>query len=102
MDILVSFKKPELIQLCKHFHVQRLEIYGSAKRGEFNPITSDIDFLVEFDEIGVSHYADNYFGLLEALESLFSCPVEISVISSIKNPYFLKSIEPDREILYAA
>ena len=102
MDIKISSKKPELIQLCKHFHVQRLEIYGSAVRGEFNPKTSDIDFLVEFDDMGVKNYADNYFGLLEALESLFQCPVEISVISSIKNPYFLKKIEPDRQVLYAA
>ena len=57
---------------------------------------------MEFNDAGLEYYADCYFGLLEALESLFSCPIEVVVISSIKNPYFLESIEMNRELLNAA
>lgn len=102
MNEIIQDKQSQLEQLCKKFHAQRLEVFGSVARDDFNPSSSDIDFLVEFDELGVKNYADCYFGLLEALEALFSHPVELVVISSVRNPYFLESIEKNRTLLYAA
>lgn len=102
MNKLIYDKKPELEVLCAKFNVRRLELFGSAVRGDFDLKSSDIDFLVEFNDAGLAYYADCYFGLLEALGSLFSCPIEIVMMSSIKNPYFLESIEKNRELLYAA
>lgn len=102
MNKIVQEKQLQLEQLCQQYHAQRLEVFGSVVRGDFDPGTSDIDFLVEFDEVGVKNYADCYFGLLDALESLFGLPVELVVISSLKNPYFLQSIEKNRILLYAA
>ncbi len=102
MNKIILEKQPQLIELCKKFHAQRLEVFGSVTRDDFDPATSDLDFLVEFDELGVENYADCYFGLLEALESLFSMPVELVVISSVKNPYFLQNIKKNRALLYAA
>ena len=35
--------------ICKRYHIHRLEVFGSAARGDdFNPASSDADFLVEF------------------------------------------------------
>jgi len=50
---------------------------------------------------GPSH-ADWYFGLLEALEALFECRVDLVVASAITNPYLLEPIERTRTVLYAA
>jgi hypothetical protein len=102
MNKIIQENQSQLVELCKKYHAQRLEVFGSVTRDDFNPATSDLDFLVEFDEVGVENYADCYFGLLEELVSLFSLPVELVVISSVKNPYFLQNIEKNRALLYAA
>lgn len=102
MNKIIQQKQPQLEALCRQYHAQRLEVFGSVTRDDFDPATSDLDFLVEFDEEGLKNYADCYFGLLAALESLFSLPVELVVISSLKNPYFLQNIQKNRTLLYAA
>ena len=45
---------------------------------------------------------NTYFGLLEALQSLFGRPVDLVMTRAIKNPYFLKSVNQTRTVLYAA
>jgi predicted nucleotidyltransferase len=41
-----------LAELCRRYHVRRLEVFGSAARGyDFDPFSSDADFLVEFEAI---------------------------------------------------
>lgn len=99
---LIQDNQHQLEQLCRRFHAQRLEVFGSATRDDFDPAISDIDFLVEFDESGLKNYADNFFGLQESLQALFNRSIELVVISSVNNPYFLQSIEKNRTVLYAA
>ncbi|MCL5996211.1 MAG: nucleotidyltransferase domain-containing protein, partial [Chloroflexi bacterium] len=40
-------------ELCRRYHVKTLEAFGSAVAGGFDPATSDLDFLVQFDPIPV-------------------------------------------------
>lgn len=91
-----------LEQLCRRYHVCRLELFGSAATGQDRPGESDLDFLVEFEPLAAAAYADTYFGLREALEDLFGRPADLVVASAIKNPYFLKSVEQTKTLLYAA
>lgn len=102
MVALIEAKSTELIQLCQRYDVQRLELFGSATRDDFDPQDSDLDFLVVFPDMDPVTYADAYFGLLSALHDLFERPVELVVLSAIKNPYFLQKINQDRMLLYAA
>lgn len=90
-------------ELCVRYRVQRLELFGSAMNDEnFDPEKSDLDFLVEFLPLKQGEYADTYFGLLDALESLFKRHVDLVMVRAIKNPYFLESINKSRKVLYAA
>jgi len=90
-------------EICVCYRVQRLELFGSAVNDEnFEPENSDIDFLVEFLPLKQGEYADTYFGLLEALESIFQRHVDLVMIRAVKNPYFLESINKSRKVLYAA
>lgn len=89
-------------KLCKRFHVQRLDLFGSASRGGFDPDRSDLDFLVDFHPVALDDYSDTYFGLLEALEDLFDRSVDLVVRSAIKNPYFLEAVETTRTPVYEA
>jgi predicted nucleotidyltransferase len=100
---LLEEKLKELNQLCVKYRVSKLEIIGSALTGDkFNPEKSDIDFLVEFQPLKEGEYANTYFGLLEALESLLNKHVDLVMIRAIKNPYFLEAINKSRKVLYAA
>jgi len=91
----------ELEELCRRFGVRRLEIFGSGAVGGSLDEVGDLDFLVEFERPTVPGYADRYFGLLEALETLFGCPVDLVVTSAIRNPYFRAAIERTKALVYA-
>ena len=48
----------EIPDLCRRFGVARLELFGSAASGAFDPQRSDLDFLVEFDADGSGLFED--------------------------------------------
>jgi hypothetical protein len=101
MNPEINQRQPELEVLCRRFRVRRLELFGSAATGRDIPGKSDLDFLVEFEALPRGAYADNYFGLLEALVALFDRPVDLVVATAIRNPYFLQSIAQTKALLYA-
>ena len=101
IEILDNYR-PQIEALCRRHHVCRLELFGSAASGEFDNASSDIDFLVEFEQLKQGEYTDHYFGLYEDLESLLGRKVELVVIRAVKNPHFLEKLEQSRELLYAA
>ena len=102
IDEMLGSRKNELIRICERHFVVRLEIFGSVAKGEADPESSDLDFLVEFKQLPPPETADAYFGLLEDLEGLFERQVDLVMITAAKNPYFLENIRPSRKVLYAA
>ncbi len=102
MHSLIGSKKTELAGLCRRFHVRRLDLFGSASGGDFDPSHSDIDLLVEFEPGDTMPALHQYFGLKDTLEVLLNRPVDLVVASAVKNPYIRRSIEESRETLYAA
>jgi len=99
---LLMTKRIEIEELCRRFRVQRLDLFGSAARGDFDPEKSDLDFLAEFGPMPPGEYAEAFFGLKENLEALLGRPVDLITLSSVRNPYFKSGIETARERLYAA
>ena len=102
MNSLITAHQSELTNLCKNYHVRRLELFGSAAKDVNESTIGDIDFLVDFADLGRISHAETYFGLLESLQKLFNKPVDLVMLSAIKNPYLLQSIEKDRKTIYAA
>lgn len=102
-DLLSSpgLEEGVIAELCQRFHVRRLSIFGSAVTSAFDPETSDVDFLVEFDD-GATDLFGAYFDLKEALETLLGRPVDLVTPKSLENPYFAESVERTRRDLYAA
>ena len=41
-----------LVEFCKRYHIRKLSVFGSAIRNELRP-DSDIDLLVEFDDVHI-------------------------------------------------
>lgn len=89
----------EIESLCKAHKVQTLYAFGSVLNEGFNE-ESDIDFLVNFQEIAVLEYADNYFDLLFALQKIFNRKVDLVTEKSLKNPYFIAEINKTKQLIY--
>jgi predicted nucleotidyltransferase len=102
MQPIVETQLIELRNLCRQFHVRRLDLFGSAVRGAFDPERSDVDFVVEFEQNAPGKALDAYFNLKEALEKLLGRPVDLLMAGAIENPYLRASIERSRETVYAA
>ena len=98
----IESHRSELAEICARFAVRRLELFGSASTGAFDPARSDLDFLVEFDKTRRLGSLEQYFGLKEALEHLFDRPVDIVEAGASTNRYFLESLNKSRRLLYAA
>jgi predicted nucleotidyltransferase len=97
---LIEHHRDEIEILCRKHSVKRLELFGSAARGEAHP--ADIDFFVEFTDYSAPTIADQWFGLQEDLQTLLKTKVDLVSPRTAKNPYFLKSANRDRVTLYAA
>lgn len=102
MTPIVQEHLEELIELCRKYHVAELYLFGSATNGEFKPESSDIDLLVDFQPMGTFEHGRAYFGLIEALESLFQRSVDLVEERAVRNPYFKEELEETRVKLYAA
>jgi predicted nucleotidyltransferase len=99
---IIETHRAELAAISRRFHVRRLDIFGSAATGRFDPGRSDIDFLVLFEPMPPAIYADAYFGLLAALAALFERDVDLLTEPSVVNPYLRAQIEAERQTLFDA
>jgi predicted nucleotidyltransferase len=89
--------------LCREFDVVRLEVFGSAATGDFDPDRSDVDFLVEYaPETNLGPWMKRYFDLEERLAALLGRPVDLVMVGALRNPYFIRSVNKSRRVLYAA
>ena len=102
MHPAISQHRIDIATICQRFHVSRLEVFGSAERADdFNPATSDVDFLIEFAE-GAAPGLQDFFGAKTALENLLGREVDLIELDAVRNPYVLASINRNREAVYAA
>jgi hypothetical protein len=102
MVAIIDSRLNELEKLCRKHHVRRLEVFGSAADGTFDPERSDIDFLVDFFPFKPGTAFDTYFGLLEELESLFGRKIDLVDLESIRNPFVLRRVNESRKLVYDA
>jgi predicted nucleotidyltransferase len=102
MTRVLEGHRPELVELCRKYRVRRLDVFGSAARGDFNEHLSDVDLLVEFDDMPHADRADAYLGFLMAVEALLRRRVDLVELGAVRNPYLRRGIEESRELVYAA
>lgn len=102
MHTAIAQHLPAIASICQRYHIQRLEVFGSAARAsDFNPECSDADFLVEFAS-DASEVLHDYFGAKAALENALGRGVDLVESGAVKNPFVLASINAHKEIVYAA
>lgn len=94
--------RDQIRQLCEAYGVRRLELFGSAVRGNFDLQASDYDFFVEFDDQPAAGSFKRYMGLKFGLEDLLGRPVDLVETGAVTNPYFLRHAAPGRVEVYRA
>ena len=96
---LIDTNMDKLINLCKKHKVDKLFAFGSVLTDKFDN-NSDIDLIVDFKEVDLYEYANNYFSLKSSLEEIFNRDVDLLEEKAIKNPFFKKSIEVKKKLIY--
>lgn len=102
MQPLVDHQRLRIADLCRHYGVRSLDLFGSASTGEFDSLHSDVDLLVDFQDASPAGAADRYFGLKEDLQALFGRSVDLVMRRALRNPYVLRAVNRQRDRLYAA
>ena len=101
MQNVIQQHRDRIAELCRRYGVRRLELFGSAATGAFDPQRSDLDFLVEFDA-NLAKLFDRYFGLRESLEALYGRKVDLVTVGSLQNRYFIDAVNKSRQLVYVA
>jgi predicted nucleotidyltransferase len=100
MSPVINRHKRELAEQCRRFGVRRLEVFGSAVRGDFDSAKSDFDFIVSFADKTPGTYADRYLDFAAAVEQLLGRKIDLLTERCIRNPYFRREVESARQIVY--
>ena len=102
MHEIIEKHRDELIALCREYGVARLEVFGSIMTDEFDPERSDLDFLVTYPpDYDFGPWAGRLQDLEERLSILFQRPVDLVIAKEFRNPYFARSVDETRQLLYA-
>ena len=99
---LIEQHLSQIRALCGKYGVRRLELFGSAARGDFDWQSSDLDFLIQFHDLGWQGSFKRYMGLKLALEDLLERNVDLVEIGAVTNPHFIQVANRYRLPVYAA
>ncbi len=99
---LLRSKRNGIEELCRKYAVKRLRLFGSALREDWDPESSDFDFLAEFGPpVGMNAF-DQFMGFTLDLEALLGHKVDVVDWNAAKNPFFKRHAERSAKDLYAA
>jgi uncharacterized protein len=88
-----------IIHLCEEHKVRELYLFGSVLTERFND-SSDIDILIQFGNVELQDYFDNYMDFKEKLEKVFNRPIDIVENQAIRNPIFRRIVDRDKKLIY--
>jgi len=98
MNLIENHNK-DIQNLCKTHKVKSLYAFGSVLTDKFNS-ESDVDFIVDFQQLDVLDYGDNYYNLKFSLENILKRNVDLLEEKALKNPYFRKTVNQNKKLIY--
>jgi len=96
---LIERNIDRITDLCLKYKVAKLFVFGSVLTNRLKG-NSDVDLVVDFQNIDLYEYADNYFDFKDSLENLFGRNVDLLEDKAIKNPYLRQSIDSSKQLIY--
>ena len=96
---LIDDNREKLFELCDRHKVKELYLFGSILTERFID-SSDIDVLVQFSDIELEEYFDNYMDFKEQLELLFEREIDLVENQAIRNPIFRRVVDREKKLVY--
>jgi len=99
MNNIITQNIAKIKAVCDKQKIKSLFAFGSVCTDKFND-QSDVDLLVTFKQMDFGEYADNYFQTADMFEKIFHRKVDLVTEKSLKNPYFIQSVNQTKTLLY--
>ena len=96
---LIEQNISKISRLCESHKVRYLYAFGSVLTNKFSE-NSDVDLIVDFNDVDLLKYADNYFDFKFSLEDILKRPIDLLEEKAIRNPYFKKSVDNQKKLIY--
>lgn len=101
MHAEIESKKAEITEICRRHGVRRLDLFGSAARAtDFDPASSDADFLVDFQRPLPADMLDCFMGLKFDLADALGRDVDLAGMNVTRNKRMQALIDRSRETVY--
>lgn len=97
MNKNLTVPKDKIRDFCRHHHILRLSVFGSALRDDFTA-DSDVDVLVEFEKGQEPGFA--FFDMEAELSQLLGRKVELHTPNFLSR-YFRDTVLTEAEVQYA-
>ena len=85
--------------MCEKHKVRHLFAFGSVLTSRFSD-RSDVDLVVDFENIPVEDYAKNYLDLKDSLSLVFERDVDLLEEKAIRNPILRRNIDNSKLQIY--
>ncbi len=89
----------QIKQLCVTHRVKALFAFGSVTTDRFSD-NSDVDLVVDFEDLDPIDYTDNYFDLKFRLQDLLKRPIDLLEGKALRNPFLIQKIENTKIPVY--
>lgn len=103
MIVLITDNQAAIAALCREFGIRKLEVFGSAVTGAFDPDHSDVDFIVAYPpNYDFGPWLARFQELEEALADVLGRDVNLVMTSALKNRWFEREAARTRTVIYDA
>lgn len=89
-QLRIELPLEDIARVCQKFGVSELAVFGSVLRDDFDPLRSDVDFLVRFIDNDAGDWGHKYMDMEEELGKLLGRKVDVVSwrgIEQSRNPY---------------
>lgn len=95
----INLHIPIITLLCEQHKVSKLFAFGSVLTNRFDE-ESDIDMTVDFKDVDLRDYVDNYFSLRDALSLALGREIDLLEDKAIRNPVLRRNIDNSKQLIY--
>jgi len=100
MDKIIVNNLPAVAELCNKYRICRLYAFGSVLGDNYSPENSDIDLIIELEEMPAIERGENILNFWDAVERIFNKHVDLLTDQPIKNPFLKSEIDKSKRLIY--
>ena len=102
MNSVITNNISTIQEVCKKYKVKELYAFGSVTDEQKFTEKSDIDLLVEFGDVSLVEYADNYFYFVETMKKVLGREVDLVTAKYLRNKFFIQRVNETKMKIFEA